>query len=131
MDITDSTITTSTGGRADNRERLRLLLAVVWIGLPAWCVWKWIGLSFQLFGETMTLAEEAEAARWLTVAAVTAVLAPVLALLLGGRRRWVVALVLSTLFAGVLTMAIFELKGTEQIGGGLCREAGGDVRDCN
>ena len=123
---------TTTAAETDVRALARLALAAVWVGVPAWCFWEALGLLFHLFGESATAAEEAEAARWLTLGAVVAVAAPLVALTLGGRRAWVAALVVGGLVAGVFAAGVADLTPDPPPAPQpyVCQERSGGDNDC-
>lgn len=96
----------------DTRGTARYALGAAWFGIPLWCAYRAVELLFHLFGERATAAEEAEAVRWLALGALVAVAVPLAALLLGGRRRWVLALVVGGLVAGVFAAVAVDLLPT-------------------
>jgi hypothetical protein len=123
------TTTTSPG---DLRATSRHVLGLLWVGLPVWCLVQVFGLLFYLFGERPTAAEEAEAARWLVGAIAAAVLIPIAALLLGGRRRWTAALVAGCLFGGFAGAAVADLAPDAPPAPRpyVCQERSGGDSDC-
>ena len=102
--------TTHTATRPDRRAPLRVLLGLAWLGGPVYAMGKYVELMVHFFGERATAAEEAEAARWLAAGAAVSVAAAVAALLLGGRRRWAVALALSLGFCALVAPAVADLR---------------------
>ena len=123
---------TTTETDTDTRALVRLALAAAWLGVPTWSLWKAFVLLFHLFGESATAAQEAEAARWLTLGAVVAVAAPCVALLLGGRRLWVAALVFGGLVAGVFASGVADLTpdAPPEPRPYVCQERSGGDSDC-
>lgn len=102
--------TTPTQTRPDRRAPLRVLLSLAWLGGPLYAMGKYIELMVHFFGEQATPAQEVEAARWLAAGATVSVLAAVAALLLGGRKRWGVALALSLGFCVLVAPAVADLR---------------------
>ena len=127
---------TTTANEHDVRDTARstvhVALGAAWLGTPVWCSWKAFELLFHLFGERATAAEEAEAAHWLTLGAVVAVAVPLVALLLGGRRAWVAALVVGGLVAGVFAAGVAELTPDPPPAPQpyVCQERSGGETDC-
>lgn len=102
--------TTQTSAPTDRRAPVRALLALPWIGGPLYAMWRYLELMVHFFGESATAAEEAEAARWLAAGAAVSLVAAVMALLLGGRRRWRVAIALSLGFCALVAPAVADLR---------------------
>lgn len=116
----------------DVRPAARGLTAAAWALVPGYCVFQAFALLVHFFGETATPQEEAQAASWLVRASLAAVLLPGLGLLLGGRRRWWVALGVG-LVAGALTLGwAQDLRPSPPAAPApyVCQERSGGGTDC-
>lgn len=117
----------------------RIIAGVAWVAVPVYCFGQAVGLMTHFFGESATRAEEAQAARWLeySVTASLALAAAGLFMSLGrrvARRFWLVALVLSVVFAGLVMPQIGSLSPPAVTkappGHGACQERSGGDNNC-
>ena len=120
----------------DPRTVPRLLLALVLLVAPGWCLWQALEL-FHLFGESATAAEELEAARWVTAAVGVGLAASLLGLVLSTGRRaatwgFVTALVLSCALAVVAAPSLQRVLPAPEVERrtGACQEHSGGPTTC-
>ena len=122
---------------SDPRTLVRLVLALVLLVVPPWCLWQALELVFTLFGESPTAAEQQAADRWVTTAVVVALAASVLGLLLSTGRRGAV-LGFGTALALSCGLALLDASTGPQAapapqqpsGGGACQEHSGGPTTC-